>query len=333
MVTKEMEKTIVPAGPEERRITITFNDVKKYLCPKASDAEIGLFLKVCQAENLNPFARECFLVKYADDQPAAIIVATEVFLKAAEACPEYDGVEAGIVMKDHPAGKLEFRDGALLLDEEESRLVGGWAKVYRKDRQRPIYAAVNIKECIKYTRLGKPTRFWNEMPATMVRKVALSRALREAFPNRFGNTLTTAEFEEISEGGLLPPVLEKGGKPDWRKFWARVKSELGLTSEDARHLLQVDSIKEELVDAGWTMEKIWDELIQQLREQNEPNETITEREPKSVQSLNDLMKACFEDFGMQPRDVIKELGYKSQMDITEKPQEAYLKIKVVKRGR
>ena len=263
MVTteKEVDKAVVQI--EDRKITVTFNDVKRYLCPKASDAEIVMFLKLCQSEGLNPWSRECFLVKYAEDQPAAIIIATETFLKAAEKCLEYDGAEAGIILKD-TAGKLEFREGSFLLDEEEKNLVGGWAKVYRKDRQRPVYAAVNIKECIKYTRTGKPTRFWEDMPATMVRKVALSRALREAFPNRFGGTLTTAEFEEIPEG-QLPLAFEKNGKPDWRHFWAKVKSELGITAEEARKLLAVASIKEELIDQGWTPAQVWDELVKRLR--------------------------------------------------------------------
>jgi hypothetical protein len=54
--------------------------------------------------------------------------------------------------------------------------------------------------------------------------------------------------------GKVPPAFEKNGANDWKKFWARVKSELGLTAEQARELLHVDSIKEELVDAGWSME-------------------------------------------------------------------------------
>jgi len=265
MVTKEkqQEKAIVQVGSEDQKVTISFNDVKNYLCPKASDAEIGLFLKTCQAENLNPFKREAFLIKYGDDQPAAIIIATETFVKAAESCPEYDGAEAGIILKNS-AGELKFREGAFLLNEEAKSLVGGWAKVYRKDRSKPSYAAVNINECIKYTKSGKPTRFWEDMPATMVRKVALSRALREAFPNRFGGTLTTAEFEEIPEG-QLPPAFEKNGKPDWKHFWARVKSELGLTVEEARMLLGVASIKEELINQGWTPAQVWDELVNSKR--------------------------------------------------------------------
>ena len=359
MVTKEREteKAVIQVGAEERKITISFNDVREYLCPRASDAEIGLFLKVCSSEGLNPFKHECFLVKYADDQPAAIIIATETFLKSAEARPEYDGVEAGIIVKD-AAGKLDFREGSFLLDEEAKNLVGGWAKAYRKDRARPIYAAVNIKECIKYTKSGRPTRFWDEMPATMVRKVALSRALREGFPNRFGGTLTTAEFEEIPEG-QLPPALEKNGKPAWRKFWAKVKSELGLSPEAARLLLGVGSIKEELTDTGWTMERIWDEITKALQEKQAsaspdggtmaPEEVILEgekkaeataetgakpaspkRAPETIRTINELMKACFEDFKMQPREVLKELGYSSQVDITELPGECYRRIAAVR---
>ena len=237
---------------QQREITVTFNDVKKYLCQKASDQEIVLFLKTCQGLGLNPWVREIYMVKYKEDEPAAIIIATEAYLKSAETCAEFDGHEAGIVLKD-TAGKLEFREGAFLLDEEENKLAGGWAKVYRKDRTRPFYAAVNIKECEKYTREGRPTRFWREMPATMVRKVALSRALREAFPTRLGGLFTTAEYEEIPEGEL-PPAYEKNGEADWKKWWARQK-EKGLSVDDVHDILGVSSLKEDWLGTGRTLEE------------------------------------------------------------------------------
>jgi len=344
MAKDRLETAVTLAEAEGRKITITFEDVRKFLCPKASDAEIGLFLKTCQAEGLNPFSREIYLVKYKEDQPAAIIIATEAFLKAAESCPEYDGAEAGIILKD-ATGKLEFREGSFLLEEEEKNLVGGWAKVYRKDRAKPTYIAVNINECIKYKRGGERTRFWEDMPATMVRKVALSRALREAFPNRFGGTLTTAEFEEIPEGEL-PPAFEKGGRPDWSKFWAKVKSELGLTPEDARVLLGVDSIKEELIDAGATMEEIWDQLVaaqqaaqgKRAQAEDTDKEQLAEaggdkswkRDPETIKSIQDLYHACYQDFKLQPKDVLKELGYSSQSEVAELPSECYRRIAAVR---
>lgn len=255
MNVKAMTKTAVEVTVEQRGVAISFDDVRRFLCPLASDAEIGLFLKVCQSENLNPFKKEIFLVKFAPDQAASIIIATEVFLKAAENSPEYAGCEAGIILKG--AKRPEFREGSFLLDEEEAALAGGWAKVYRKDREKPTYAAVNIKEYRKFTKGGRVTRFWDDMPATMIRKVALSHALREAFPNRFAGTFTTAEVEEVPEG-QLPPAYMKNGDPYWQKWWVRQK-EKGLSEDDVHGILNVASMKEWLAQ-GRTLEEA-DDII------------------------------------------------------------------------
>jgi len=372
------QEKAVQIKTQDQEITISFNDVKRYLCPKATDAEIGLFLKVCVSERLNPFRKDCYLVKYADDQPASIIIATDVFLRSAESCPEFDGYEAGIILKPiDPKDKPEFREGCFLLDGEDNKLVGGWARVYRKDRGHPFYSAVNIKECIKYTRAGKPTRFWEDMPATMVRKVALSRALREAFSNRYSGTYTTDEIEPPTQGEL-PPAFEKpNGEKNWKHFWAKVKSELGLTAEEARELLHVESIKKDLIDQGVSMEQIWGSLINALQGQKEaakteqvidaqtgeiieqdeklfgdeteevkPDEAWEEiergaeatraeagkpkRDPETIKTINDLMKAAFQDFHMQPKEVLKELGYSSQADINETAAECYRRIAAVR---
>jgi len=310
---------------EDREITISFNDVKQYLCPLASDAEIGLFLKVCASENLNPFRKDCFLVKYKEDQAASIIIATDVFIRSAENSPDFDGYEAGIILKPiDPKDKPEFREGAFLMDNEENRLAGGWARIFRKDRTRPFYSAVNIKECIKYTKYGKPTRFWEEMPATMVRKVALSRALRESFGNRFSGTYAAAEVEEIPEGGLspalensgqLPQAYEKAnGEKNWRKFWARVKSELGLTTEQARELLHVDSIKKDLIDQGVTMEKIWDSLINALQGQKD-GEQVIDVQTGEITQEEDLFPDKTDtrgEFEREGIDIIEETKHANQ---------------------
>jgi phage recombination protein Bet len=388
MATKEAKQVERALAPREekavivwqgRNITITFDDVKKRICPKADDQEVVVFLKTCHSLNLNPWERDIFMVKYKDDEPASYIVASQAYQKAAENCPEFDGYEAGIFIEAD--GELKQREGAFLLDREQNKLVGGWAKVYRKDRQRPFYTSVNIKECAKYTREGKMTRFWSSMPATMIRKVALARSLREAFPSRLGGMVTDAEYDEIPEVEL-PPAFEKpNGEKNWKHFWAKVKTELGLTTEQARALLQVESIKDELIDAGWTMERIWNELISALQQQKD-TETKTEqvvdvqtgeiitqdedlekelfgereedagvaapveaetkqpsgtaapaklkRDPASIKTLNDLMRACFHDFKMQPAAVVKELGHKSQSEINELPAECYKTIAAVK---
>lgn len=245
-------------------LTITFQDVKSLICPLATDQEVAIFLKTCQSLQLNPFANECFLIKYDNRDKAAFVIAIDSYLKAAEVNQNYDGCEAGIILKDG-TGKLELREGAFLLDEEKAKLAGGWAKVYRKDRPRPTYVAVNKNECIKLTREGRPTQFWSEAKQPwMLRKSALKRALVEAFPSLFAGTLATAEIESDIEG-TLPPAFQNDDDPDWVQFWTRAKNELELAKEDAHKLLQVESVKE-LLEQGKTMEGIWLMLVDKVKE-------------------------------------------------------------------
>lgn len=361
MATKPVDTHKAVVTWQDSKVTITFDDVKKYLCPGASDKEIIVFLKLAQSLNLNPWAREVYLVKYKEDEPASYVVASEAYLKAAEQCPEYDGHEAGIIIST--TSGIERREGTFMLPEESSKLVGSWARVYRKDRQKPFFVSVNFKECAKYTKDGKLTRFWATMPGTMVRKVALARALREAFPTRLGSMVVEAEYED------LPATLVKEGKPNWKKFYAKIKSELELTEKQAHEIAEVESFKE-LLERGWTMEKIWDLLISKLQEkraaeagadvetgeitaeeeelfgESEPEETVAEirreaeivkeetkklkRDPETVRSINDLTRACWEDFAMQPRDVYRECGYSKASDITELPSELYRRIATVR---
>jgi phage recombination protein Bet len=377
MVTKEkQQEPKARAKPQEKAvvqwkgelITVSFHDVKTLICPLATDQETAVFLKTCQSLNLNPFAGELYLIKYSEDEKAATVISINSYLKAAETNESYNGCEAGIIVKDG-TGKLDFRPNAFLLEEEMGGLVGGWAKVYRKDRDRPSYIAVNKTECIRYTKSGKPTRFWTrEKQPSMLRKVALKRALVEAFPSLFAGTLATAEVGDdaieaeykVAEGEV-PPAMEKEGKPDWKKFWARVKSELGLTTEQARELLHVDSIKEELIDQGWTMEKLWDSLVHALQGPKERHEVVKQeseeegetgvaapaeaetqqatgaaapakpkRDPETIRTINELLKACNQDFGLQPKQVLKELGYSSQTLISDTPASCYRQIAAVR---
>jgi hypothetical protein len=71
-------------------------------------------------------------------------------------------------------------------------------------------------------------------------------------------------------------------------------------------------------------------------EDEEPTGTVApaspqyKRDPETITSLNDLLAACFQDFKMQPRDVAKELGYKSEKEITSKFADCYRTIASIK---
>lgn len=168
-------------------VQLDMQTVQKYVLTgsgTATDAEVAGFLAVCKARGLNPMARDAYLVKYGNS-PAATITSKDYFVRTANEDPDFDGFKAGIVLAK-PDG-LEYREGSLKGRSEE--LAGGWAEVYSRARKVPVRAEVALDEY----NTGKS--LWASKPATMIRKVALVQALREAFPAKFGGLYDSAEVQ------------------------------------------------------------------------------------------------------------------------------------------
>lgn len=161
---------------------------------KVTDSEITMFLSLCKFQHLNPFIREAYLIKYGDN-PATMVVGKDVLLKRAMRSDKFDGLTAGVIVVN-TAGQVEEREGSFVIDGE--KLVGGWAKVLIKGYSVPSYAAVSMKE---YS-TGKSN--WLTKPATMIRKVAVAQALREAFPEEMSSLYDTSEMDKA--------VLDKTGQ-------------------------------------------------------------------------------------------------------------------------
>lgn len=195
-----------------QKISLSPEIVRNYLVSgngNVTDQEVMMFLSLCKYQRLNPFLREAYLVKFGG-QPATIITGKEVFTKRAASLKECKGFEAGVIVKNTQG--LEYRKGTLTLEDEE--LVGGWAKVYRQDWDIALEITVSMSEYLRRKSDGTPMSTWAAMPATMIRKVALVQALREAFPEDFGgmyspeempvdvNQLPTNEIQPVVE--LMP---------------------------------------------------------------------------------------------------------------------------------
>lgn len=182
--------------------TVTFEDVRQFICPKATDAECKIFLETCRAYHLNPFTKEAYLIHYDsknDDTASTIVLGKSCYAQMAERHPAFDGFEAGVIVLSD--GQLFNREGSIVYEGEE--LLGGWAKVYRKDRSRPSYDEVKLSEY----NTGKS--LWAAKPATMIRKVALVHALREAFPSTYGVTYDESELNvEVDAEGVARELDE-----------------------------------------------------------------------------------------------------------------------------
>jgi phage recombination protein Bet len=290
---KEIE-IITPVG---KPVKITFNEVKQVLCPTATDAEIILFLNQAQAFNLNPFVKEIELIKYTATDPAVIRVSMEARLKVAEHRPEFIQSKAGIIIKPKN-GQAQFIEGTFY-DKDAVTLVGGWAKVWTKKQKEPVYSAVHLTEVTQYTKDGAATRFWRTMPATMCRKVAYYRALREAFPSLFAGpssveaseaaAVVDGEFQETHEPPKTEPLpdgapnafLDAEGKPRWDFFWAKLKEQFGISHDIALSLLKISSFAEIYHD---DLGQAWEDIVAALNKgkpATPPTEPATESPPKS----------------------------------------------------
>lgn len=172
--------------------------IKKYLVSgggNVTDGEVMMFLSLCRYQHLNPFLKEAYLIKFGSADPATIVTGKDVFTKRADANPNYKGKKAGVVVlkKD---GSIEEREGTMVLLDE--KLVGGWAKVFIKDKE-PEYQSVSFEEYAGRKKDGTLNSQWSKKPATMIRKVAVVQALREAFPDRFQGMYAQEEFAEVSD--------------------------------------------------------------------------------------------------------------------------------------
>lgn len=193
------------AGGE--KITLTPNTVKNYLVSgnkdKVSVQEVVVFMNLCRFAHLNPWMREAYLIKYGSE-PATMVVSKEAFLKRAEANKNYDGAESGIIVQK-PDGSLEYRKGMLRLEGET--IVGGYAEVFRKDRTHSTRVEVSFDEYAGRKGDGSLNAQWSKKPGTMIRKVALAQALRDAFPSDFGG-IYTAEEQGVDEPMFTPSQEE-----------------------------------------------------------------------------------------------------------------------------
>lgn len=181
--------------------------IRKYLVNgngNVTDQEVVMFLNLCRFQHLNPFLREAYLIKFGS-KPATIVTGKDAITKRAMRNPKFAGQQAGVVIFHPESGELEYRTGSLLMQNEQ--LVGGWAKVYVKGYDVPIEAAVSYQEYVGLTNEGAVNSQWQKKPATMIRKVALVQALREAFPEDLGGLYASEEMNiDLDETATAAPV-------------------------------------------------------------------------------------------------------------------------------
>jgi hypothetical protein len=163
------------------------------------------------------------------------------------------------------------------------------AIVYRKDRSYPVKITVNYSEAVKtvmdrQTGELRPTTMWKNMPEWMLRKVALARALKEAFPNAVGNAeVSVSEIVDIDTMDKTVIEQRKNYKGDVNKDLYGIPSE---TKDEAKPEESKAEIKQETKAPGEVKtEEAKDKLY----------EIFKEKKIDTMAKVKEILKSVFPD--------------------------------------
>ena len=203
------------------KVILTPSIVQQYIVGDSGTItlpEFKMFTELCKVRKLNPFLKEAYCIKYGN-APAQIVVGKDAVLKRAVLNPNFDGMESGIIVFDTNKCEIIERKGTFHLKEEI--IVGGWAKVYRKDWTHPTYCSVSFDEVAQHKSGGGLNSQWATKGGTMVEKVAKVRALRETFVEDLGGMYEADEMplpvnnEQYPEPEIIPqPEPEIVSQPE-----------------------------------------------------------------------------------------------------------------------
>lgn len=221
---------VVYQSRDGQEIRLSFDTVRKYLVsgkPEyVTDQEIMLYMGMCKARGLNPFKRDCYLIKYTERDPAATIVSIDYFRSRARSMTDCLGWKSGImILKDDKT--IEYREGSFILEGEN--LVGGWFKAKPEKWTEEYTWTVPLAPYVKTTAQGNVTQFWQkEKQSYMIAKVVESQGLRRLWPDEFQGLFIE---EDIQPRDITPspeikrplPLEVKTDEP------ARISSEASTT--------------------------------------------------------------------------------------------------------
>lgn len=171
-----------------------------------SPEEFQLFLATCQRTGLDPLMRQIYCIERRakkNDQWVSKYE-TQISIDGARLVAERTGRYEGQVGPLWCGEDAKWYDVWPFNDAPIASKVGIWKTGFRE----PLWAVAHYAEYVQKSGDGRPTKFWQSMPALMLAKCAESLALRKAFPNDLSGLYTREEMaqaDQPTEASYNPP--------------------------------------------------------------------------------------------------------------------------------
>ena len=176
----------------------SLQEIKKIFAPKLNDNEFKAFIGLGKANELNPFLREIWAVKYDEKSPAQIFIGRDGYRKSAQKNPNYDFHQSDAVYEND---SFEVVNGEVKHSYKltnRGQLVGAYCVVQRRSSTKPMYVFVNLKD------YDKNQSCWRTLKATMIAKVAEAQCLRMAFQEQFSGSYSEDEEHLVIDAEWSP---------------------------------------------------------------------------------------------------------------------------------
>lgn len=167
--------------------------IRDQVAPKATDAELALFLNVAKASGLDPFRKQVYAIHRYDKQRGQVMTIQT-------------GIDGYRVIAER-TGAYMGNDDPVFTYEDSTRpypttaTVTVWKLV--AGQRCAFTATARWKEYVATKRDGSPQAMWAGKPHVMLAKCAEALALRKAFPGDLSGLYTKEEMDQADEPVLV----------------------------------------------------------------------------------------------------------------------------------
>lgn len=177
--------------------------------------ELAYFLNVAKSVNLNPFNKEIWCYK---DNKGNVIVITgrDGFLRIAQRSKLWNGIASSDVRAndefhlDIPNGKVHH----IIKPKDRGAIIGAYAILRPKDCE------ITTIEYADFDTYNKGYNVWKSNPASMIKKVAESHALKKAY----GISGIYDEYSFDEQNGIAMPISKQKTKKEYLDEIDKAKS-------------------------------------------------------------------------------------------------------------